>query len=163
MTSARSYYSFEFGTRFWNFLVKKAEEERVASIDKVLDEINKGDDELKIWANKQFKEYFFSTKNVEVFDKYAEVVKWSESMKDHYNRQAIDEFMKEDNADPWLIAFALTKQPYPEIVTFEKYNQDKKIEIPIPNVCKKFDIKWCNLFEMMRRLKFNFNDWNEVE
>jgi len=163
MTASRSYYSFEFGTQFWDFLVKKGKENEVASIDKVLDEINKGDDKLKIWANKQFKEYFFSTKNVEVFDKYAEVVKWSESMKDHYNRHAIDEFMKEDNADTWLIAFALTKQSKFEIVTFERDNKKQKEKIPIPNVCKKFDIKCCDLFEMMRRLKFNFNDWNEVE
>lgn len=47
MTAARSYYSFDFGTRFWDFLVLEAQKNNIFSIDKVLDEIKKGNDKLK--------------------------------------------------------------------------------------------------------------------
>jgi hypothetical protein len=47
MTSARTFYSFDFGGKFWDFLIQEAQNGNLASIDKVLKEINKGNDDLK--------------------------------------------------------------------------------------------------------------------
>jgi hypothetical protein len=47
MTAARTFYSFDFGGKFWDFLIQEAQNGNLASIDKVLKEINKGNDDLK--------------------------------------------------------------------------------------------------------------------
>ena len=81
-------------------------------------------------------------------------MQWAENQSKHYTRTAIDEFMQEDNADPWLIAYSLAKNSNYTIVTFEKVNQNKKNTIPIPNVCNYYKINYCDLFEMLRNLNF---------
>jgi hypothetical protein len=59
ITAARNFYNFDFGYNFWDFLVQKAKNNEVASIDKVFDEIKNGDDdELKSWAKTNFSDYF---------------------------------------------------------------------------------------------------------
>lgn len=64
--------------------------------------------------------------------------------------------MREDNADTWLIAFAMTKREEYIIVTFEKENNQIKRKIPLPNVCKYFQINYCDLYQMLKNLNFKF-------
>lgn len=87
---------------------------------------------------------------------YEKLMNWAVLYINNYNKRAIDEFMKEDNADPWLVAYALSVKPTPEIVTFERENYNIQSKIPIPNVCKQFEVPYCNLFEMMKDLRFKF-------
>lgn len=154
MTAARTFYSFDYGTKFWDFIEVQAKNNALASIDKVLEEINKGDDALKNWANEEFLNYFLTTKEESIILKYAELMQWAENQGKNYTRNAIDEFMQEDNADPWLIAYSLAKNRNCTIVTFEKDNPNKKNKIPIPNVCDYYQIKYCDLYEMLRNLNF---------
>ncbi|GAB4454995.1 MAG: DUF4411 family protein [Bacteroidia bacterium] len=154
MTAARNFYSFDYGTKFWDFLEDQARNDVLASIDKVLNEINKGNDELKNWANGNFSNYFLSTKSNTIFQKYGELMQWAENQNNHYTRNAIDEFMKEDNADPWLIAFASKNIDEYIIVTFETSNPNRKNKIPIPNVCEALNIKYCDLYQMLKDLNF---------
>jgi hypothetical protein len=154
MTAARFFYSFDFGTKFWDFLLEWAQNSTVASIDKVFDEINKGYDDLKKWANEKFREYFLNTKNEQVFIQYKKLMRWADKQNNHYMRNAIDDFMKEDNADPWLIAFALIDKSNYTIVTFEKPNPTRKNKIQIPNVCQKFGVECCDLYDMLKNLNF---------
>lgn len=58
MTAARTFYSFDYGTKFWDFIEEQARNNALASIDKVCEEINEGNDELKNWSNKNFINYF---------------------------------------------------------------------------------------------------------
>jgi len=154
MTAARTFYSFDYGPKFWDFIEVQAKNNALASIDKVFEEINKGNDALKNWAKEKFLNYFLTTKEEPIFQKYAELVQWAENQHNHYTRNAIYEFMKEDNADPWLIAYSLAKNRNYTIVTFEKVNKNKKNKIPIPNVCDYYQINYCDLFEMLGNLKF---------
>lgn len=154
MTAARTFYSFDYGTKFWDFIEEQARNNALASIDKVCEEINKGNDALKNWANENFINYFLKTKEESIIQKYAELMQWAENQSNHYTRNAIDEFMKEDNADSWLLAFSLAKNKQYKIVTFEKYNPEKKNKIPIPNVCEQFKIDYCDLYQMLKDLKF---------
>ena len=154
MTAARTFYSFDYGTKFWNFIELQAKNNSLVSIDKVLKEINKGDDALKNWANEEFLNYFLTTKEESIILKYAELMQWAEKQNNHYRRNALDDFMKEENADPWLIAFANSNRGNYIVVTFEKYNQNQRNKIPIPNVCKVFNINYCDLFQMLKDLKF---------
>ena len=153
MTAARNFYSFDFGEKFWDFLIQEAQNGKLKSIDKVYEEINRGDDALKNWANEKFLNYFLSTKDDQIIQKYAELMQWAENQSNHYTRNAVDEFMKEDNADPWLIAYALAKKNI-TLVTFERLKKEQKNRIPIPNVCDDFEIMYCDLYQMLKNLKF---------
>jgi hypothetical protein len=42
------------------------------------------------------------------------------------------------------------------IVTFERKDDGIKRRIPIPNVCEEFGIKYCDLYWMLKNLKFRF-------
>jgi len=156
ITASRTFYNFTFGNNFWNFLLQEAKEGRLASIDKVLVEINKGDDELKKWAKEKFSGYFLSTKSNQVLEHYAILIQWADTQRQIYSENAINEFMREDNADTWLIAFAMTKREEYIIVTFEKENNQIKRKIPLPNVCKYFQINYCDLYQMLKNLNFKF-------
>jgi len=154
ITASRTYYDFNFGNSFWDFLVDQGKKKNIASIDKVFDELNNGNDELNEWANNYFSNYFIDTTTDEVLEQYAILMQWVDKQRNQYTQNAIDEFMKENNADAWLISLALTDKDKYVIVTFEKENNQIKRKIPIPNVCKAFNIKYCDLFQMLKKLRF---------
>jgi len=156
ITASRTYYDFDFGNSFWDFLVEQGKKEIIASIDKVLNELKKGDDKLKEWATKGFSNYFINTITDNVLKQYVILMQWADSQRNQYSKNAIEEFMKENNADAWLISLALTDTDKYVIVTFEKENNQIKRKIPIPNVCKAFNIKYCDLFQMLKYLNFKF-------
>jgi hypothetical protein len=107
ITAARDFYNFDFGNNFWDFLVLKAEDNRIKSIDKVYDEIIGGNDRLKEWAKTDFFEHFLDTTEAEVLNNYSELMEWVGKQKGKYNQNAINIFTKENNADPWLIAYTM--------------------------------------------------------
>lgn len=154
ITASRTYYDFDFGNSFWDFLVNQGKKKNIASIDKVFDELNNGNDELNEWANNYFSNYFIDTTTDKVLEQYAILMQWVDKQRNQYTQNAIDEFMKENNADTWLISLALTDKDKYVIVTFEKENNQIKRKIPIPNVCKAFNIKYCDLFQMLKKLNF---------
>ena len=100
--------------------------------------------------------YFIDTTSDNVLEQYALLMQWANNQRNQYSPNAIEEFMKESNADAWLISLALTDIDKYVIVTFEKENYQKKVKIPIPNVCKEFNIKYCDLFQMLKNLNFKF-------
>jgi hypothetical protein len=156
ITAARDFYNFDFGNNFWDFLVRKAEDNRIKSIDKVYDEIIGGNDRLKEWAETDFFEHFLDTTEDEVLNNYSKLMEWAEKQKGKYSQNAINAFIKENNADPWLIAYAMKNKQKIVIVTFEKKVDNIKRKIPIPNVCEEFSIEYCDLYQMLKNLKFRF-------
>jgi hypothetical protein len=154
MEASRRYYSFDIAKPFWVGLLRFAEDKLICSIDKVLEEIKKGNDELKAWSTTTFSEHFYSTKNdSSIIQEYSQIVAWAQS-EEQYNQIAKDRFMEDDNADTWVIAIARAKDY--TIVTHEVFDQNIKKSIPIPNVCESFDIEYCDTFDMLRRMKFSF-------
>lgn len=152
--AARRYYSFYFGTKFWDFLVENGKKGVLCSIDKVLKEIQKGDkeDPLRKWAEKSFSKYFLPTNNDEVLKYYIDVINFVNNKKEQYSENAINEFLQEDNADAWVIAYAKYKNLI--IVTQEVLDLNCRRRVPIPNVCKDFNIEYKNTFEMLKELNF---------
>ncbi|MCX7726229.1 MAG: DUF4411 family protein [Chitinispirillaceae bacterium] len=153
--AANRYYSFDFGSRFWNFLVEKAKEGLLCSIDKVLKELQRGkkEDPLRKWAETDFKHYFFSTESNDILLSYSQIINLiTESQNNQYNQYAIDDFLKEDNADAWVIAYAKHKNLI--VVTHEKINPHSKKRVLIPNVCKELKIGCIDTFDMLRELRF---------
>lgn len=92
---------------------------------------------------------------------YQKVIQWAEGKRGTFKDEAIEEFKEEDNADPWLVAYAMhyrdMKSVFKKeivIVTQEKLDRNRKNKIPIPIVCEEFSVECCDLFTMLRELGF---------
>ena len=58
INAKNNYYGFDFCPAFWEWLVVANADDRVFSIERVLEEINKGEDELTDWAKEQNNNFF---------------------------------------------------------------------------------------------------------
>ena len=149
--AARRYYAFDIAPRFWSGLIKNAEKNKLSSIDKVFDELSKGNDDLSNWAKSDFKEFFEPTDIEQVLILYKEIFSSAQDNK-QYNTAAKNDFAKA--ADGWLIAYAKYKEA--TIVTHEVFDKNRKNKIQIPNICEDFNINYINTFELLRELGIKF-------
>jgi hypothetical protein len=147
--AARSYYSFAIAPRFWDALTQHARTGAVLSIDRVKGEIDNGKDELKEWANNNFHYSFETTNDDKVLTAYQQVIQWAMGQS-QYTNSAKAEFAREDNADAWVVAYAMAKSCL--VVTQEQPAPGAKARIMLPNVCQAFGIPFIDTFEMMRKL-----------
>jgi hypothetical protein len=146
--AARRYYAFDLGTKFWDILLHHANEGTIESIDRVLkQDLDKGKDELKDWANSQFNHAFRSTDEEDVTESYGKVMTWVQGQS-QYIDAAKAEFAKEP--DGWLVAYALARGRI--VVTQEVLAPDAKNRVKIPNVCEAFQIRYVDTFKMLREL-----------
>lgn len=151
--ASRRYYAFDIAPPFWKALSEFAEKGKLISIDRVKNELLRGKDELSKWAKETFSKWFKSTDNDSVLANYRKVIEWAENHS-QFTQEAKNELYKADNADAWLVAYALSDGNV--IVTHEVYKSEAKKEIPIPNICRDFGIDYIDTFEMLRRLNFKF-------
>jgi hypothetical protein len=149
MTAARSYYAFDLVPAFWEALVREARNGRLLSIDRVKDEIGRGQDTLRKWANNDFHPWFASTSHAAVIEEYRSMMRWA-STHSHFTDAAKAEFADATNADPWVVAYA--KATNSTVVTNEKYDSNIRRKIKIPNVCQVFGVHYVDLFQMLRAL-----------
>jgi hypothetical protein len=157
----KRYYSFDIAPGFWAALLKYAKQEEIISIDRVQDELNDGydlknpnePDKLAIWAMDKFQPYFMTTETEDVLQEYGKIINWVHNS-NNYKPAVVNEFADLTNADCWLIAYA--KAYDKTLVTDEIYSNTKK-KIPIPNVCKEFDVHYVNTFQMLRNLGIKLN------
>ncbi len=148
MTAARHYYAFDIAPGFWSALSKQAVNGELRSIDRVHDEINRGEDELVSWVNHTFLEYFFRTDTSEILGKYTEIITWAQAQQ-RYPQAVKQDFARFEHADPWLVAYACVHGCV--IVTLEKHDPMTKKKIPIPNICEAFGVQCLNTFDMLRQ------------
>ena len=140
------HYRINIFPSVWNFF---AETKEIKSIDKVFDEITKGDDGLVKWGNDN-ESLFLPTSSKEIQDQYRIISKF---VQDEYEKQEnINKFL--GGADPWLIAYAIIKEA--TIVTFEKTGGYKSLEIKIPNICKKYGVKYIETYQLFEEFGAKF-------
>ena len=145
ITAKNTYYAMDIAKSFWKYLEKDAINDKIVIIDRVYEEIRKGNDELATWVKKVFSDkIIYSNKDI-IIQNYAFIIS-SITSKELYPRRAQDEFAKV--ADSWLIAHAY--QTNHCIVTNEKYAPNIKRKIQIPNICKLLNISYMDLFQFMR-------------
>ena len=148
----RSTYPLDVVPSFWNKIKALAEAETLGSIDKVKKELYKNEDDLKDWCNSNLTDDFFKSSDQTILE-YTEVVNWAVN-KGQYRQHAIDEFLRAEVADAWLVAFA--KQKGVIVVTHESSSPKSQKRILIPDVCNDFGIPYCNTIQMMRDLGEQF-------
>jgi hypothetical protein len=149
--AARRYYALDLAPRFWESLIEHATAGRVMNIDRVQEELERGNDELAAWANGQFGAAFMPTDGPEVIDGYRELMVWVQSQA-QFSDAAKADFAA--SADGWLVAYARANGCV--VVTHEALNPDVKRRVPIPNLCKELRVRWIDTFTMLLNLGVRF-------
>ena len=152
MEAARRYYAFDLAPKFWESLVHYAVNGQIQSIDRIKQEIERGNDELAIWATSQFSDAFASTDEEDVIESYSEVMSWVQAQ-DQFSDAAKADFAA--GADGWLVAYARPKGLI--VVTHEVLDPSIRRKVPIPNVCEAFGVNCVDTFEMLRQLGVRFS------
>ena len=148
-------YPLDVAESFWNKIKQLARDQKIVSIDKVKDEIYHGNDTLKDWCLEHLPGDFFHN-TIEVMDAYARTCEWAVSMKHHYTQAALNEFLNADEADAFLVAYAL-KQPDARILVTQEISQpERKSKIKIPDVCMGLNLRYVDTITMFRELGERF-------
>ena len=151
----RSFYPLDVAVSYWKTIKKMALQGKIISIDKVKGEIYKNEDALKQWCLQNLPEGFFHD-SATVIHKYGAVTSWAVSQSGHYTQKALAEFLDADEADAFLVAYALANPDNRFIVTQEISQPNRKSKIKIPEACNAFNIKYFNVIEMFRILEITF-------
>jgi len=150
----KGYYAFNVFPGFWDCLEHHGQTHRIISVDRVLDEIKKGNDELKRWATRSvLKSFFAATGEEAVVSRYRELIRWVEAQP-QFTRGAKAEFA--GGADGWVIAYA--KVYGLTAVTLETSDINSRKKVKMPDVCNEFGVPYENTFDMLRALGVRF-DW----
>ena len=149
--AARRYYAFDLAPIFWESLVHHAANGRIQSIDRVKEELERGNDELATWVREHFSDAFASTDEGGIIGSYREVMGWVQAQ-DQFSDAAKADFA--NGADGWLVAYARSKGCI--VVTHELPATDARRKVPIPNVCEAFGVSYVDTFAMLRELGVRF-------
>jgi predicted nucleic acid-binding protein len=147
ITAARNYYAFDVVPSFWENLARLVKDERIQSIDRVRDELLRGNDSLADWINKTIPEAFKSTRDDAVAAKYKDIIAWAQG-RPQYKQAAKNQFA--GVADGWLIAYALTYSM--TVVTNEAPDPNNKRKVLIPIICDEFSVPYVDTFKMLREI-----------
>lgn len=142
------HYGLDFCPAFWEWLLHRNAEGKVASIDKVADELLAGDDELTAWAEARGED-FFRPPDDAVLPVLREVSGWAYGQR--YEAAAVSTFLQV--ADYWLVAHARAHGD--TLVTHEVPTESAR-KIKIPNACISLGIHFINPYEMLRRERARF-------
>ena len=118
-------------------------------------EIDKGNDDLANWINRQAGFVICNHISPEIISKYQEILQYIQTC-GLYKEQALQTWANSDVADPWLIAAAAVNDY--TIITTEVLSGGLSIKNPnrnakIPDVAKAFGVSTKNLYYMMRQLR----------
>jgi hypothetical protein len=146
-------YPLDVATSFWIKIRELAERGVLISIDKVHSELNKNNDALTVWCDSNLPESFFKDSS-EALAQYGQITRWALSRSDQYLSKALNEFLDADEADAWLVSYALSHKIV--LVTQEVSAPLGKAKIKIPDVCIQFGVGYINTIEMLRQLGERF-------
>ena len=134
-------YGFDFCPAFWDWLDQQSASGRVASIEKVLDELKAGADELTTWATARSSR--LPRANTAVLGSLRTVSLWATAARD--DPAAVSTFFQV--ADYHLVAHAHAHAL--TVVTHEVPDNAVK-RIKIPNACIALGLKCMTPYEMLR-------------
>ena len=151
----RLHYPFDVVPGFWLQVKRLAEEGRIISIDKVRDEIYRNEDALKIWCTEHLPVDFFKETSG-IISQYQSVTSWAVSRSNHYTTVALRVFLDAEEADAWLVSYALADKATFTLVTHERSDPNRKNNIKIPQACQPFGVNYINTIEMFRKMGVRF-------
>ena len=151
----RATYPLDVAASFWSKVRELAESGTIVSIDKVKNELFDKNDDLEDWCVNNLPTEFFKDSS-SVLAEYEKISIWAISKNDHYLPQAINEFLDADEADAFLISYALADIQNRVLITHEVSQPEKKKKIKIPEPCDAFGVTYMNTIQMFRELGITF-------
>ncbi len=142
------HYGFDFCPAFWEWLEANNMTGKVASIEKILDELHSMEDELSQWATDKGARFFLPVDEA-VLPALTEVSEWANAQ--NFEAAAISTFLQV--ADYWLVAFA---KAHDWVIVTHEVPSDGVRKIKIPNACLGLGIQCINPYEMLRRERAKF-------
>ena len=149
----RRYYAQDLCPGFWECLIHYCRKGRVFSIDRVRDEVLISQDQLSEWVNQAPDNLFVSSAEQSVIDAFTELMNWVQG-NSQFQPEAKEEFARA--ADGWVVAYARVHNAV--VVTHEVFNANIRRKVPIPNVCRQFDLDYRDTFSILRELEVRF-EW----
>jgi hypothetical protein len=151
----RMYYPLDIAFSFWNKVKELADKGQIISIDKVKSELYDKNDALENWCIKNLPADFFKSTD-DIIQTYSQIIAWCISRNNHYNQNAINEFLDADEADAFLVAYSLADVSNRIIVTYETSDPNRKNKVKIPEPCNVFNVRFLNTMQMLRELGETF-------
>ncbi|HPW65772.1 MAG TPA: DUF4411 family protein [Salinivirgaceae bacterium] len=151
----RDSYPLDVVHSFWNKVKQLAHEGKIISIDKVKNEIYDKNDELETWCKNNLPDNFFKSTS-ELINEYRQVLQWVHSKHTHYLPKAINDFISADEADAYIVAYALADTTKRIIVTQEVSRPEMKSKIKIPEPCDALKVRYVRTIDMFRELGETF-------
>ena len=142
------HYGFDFCPAFWEWLIAQNVIGRVASIDKVGDELQAGGDDLSDWAAARGGSFFLIPDDA-TMRAFSGVSAWATGQT--YEAAAIATFFQV--ADYWLVAHALA---HGFVVVTHEVPSDSTRKVKIPNACIGLGLTCISPYEMLRRERARF-------
>ncbi|PSR05916.1 MAG: DUF4411 domain-containing protein [Bacteroidetes bacterium SW_10_40_5] len=133
----RFHYPMDVVPGFWSKVSELAHKGSITSIDKVKNEIYDSEDKLKQWCQSNLPVDFFQS---------------TDDISDSYS--ALTEFMNDQVADAWLVAFAYAYDKV--VVTQEVSEPGSKKKVKIPDACLPFNIRYLDMITLLRKLREQF-------
>jgi hypothetical protein len=167
ITPARLYYAPQFFPSFWDFMGENLQNGKMVILDSVYAELTRGEkrkengvdvikyDDLAMWLKAIPNLTPLSHKQKSIVAGYAAIQQYITDC-GFYLPNVQNTWRDESVADPWLVATA--KVFGYTIISFEKplnpQPGSKYKAIKIPDVCSVFQVKYGDLFYMMKKLGF---------
>ena len=147
----RAHYHLDIALSFWAKVRQLAYQGIIISIDKVKNELYDKNDALEAWCRANLPDDFFKN-SAEVISEYAQVIAWALSKSSQYKQAAINEFLDADEADAFIVAYALADNENRVIVTHEVASPNASKRIKIPDACAALNVSCVNTMTMFRQL-----------
>jgi hypothetical protein len=139
----KRHYGFDFCPAFWDWLDRENQTGQVISVDKVLDEIAAGGDDLADWARDRRSRMFLPI-GAETLPHLTAVGNWVRAQS--YSQAAINTFLQE--ADYYLVGRAMAHSDI--LVTHELPAPGSKHNVKIPDVCVGLGVRFMSPFQVLR-------------
>jgi len=144
----RAHYPLDVAVSFWAKVRQLAYEGKIISIDKVKDELYDKNDALEVWCKANLTDNFFKDTD-EVLGTYTHVIGWAVSKSAQYKPAALNEFLAANEADAFIIAYALYDNTDRIIVTHEVAAPNSMKKIKIPDACDALRVVYVKLWKCL--------------
>ncbi len=148
--SHRAHYGLDFVPAFWDWLARGNAAGVLASIKKIKDELEDGQDELTGWASGHAP--MFLAMDTATSSSLAGLAAWVGAPATGFRQAAVAEFLA--GGDYQLIAYAHAHGH--TVVTYEVSAPDSKKKIKIPDACAAMGVTCINPYAMLRQESARF-------